>query len=30
MLCSNGDMENRNEVETQEITEAEACKMLNL
>ena len=30
MLCSNGDMENRNEVETQEITEAEACKMLHL
>jgi hypothetical protein len=30
MLCSDGDMENRNEVETQEITEAEARKMLNL
>ena len=30
MRCSDGDMENRNEVETQEITEAEACKMLHL
>lgn len=30
MLCSDGDMENRNEVETQKITEAEARKMLNL
>ncbi len=30
MLCSNGNMENRNEVEMQEITEAEARKMLNL